>query len=525
MNKKCISLLLFGYMAIAGMYAQEPRVYQAPLFDEEWSEPTLYPDRIVLSLGENPATTASATWRTASEIDTAFAEIAIATAAPKFWRNAKTLKASTTTFDGTNVLTAGLISNYHSVEFSDLQPDTTYAYRVGDGKRWSEWIQFRTASTSKDTPFSFLYVGDTQNFILELWSRLIREGYKKAPEASFIIHAGDLVNNAHREQEWQEWFDAGGWIHATLPAFPIPGNHEYRPLNEVEQANRVRSLSAQWKSQFTLPQNGPEGLEETVYYMDYQDTRIIGLNSNEQYEKQTEWLEDILSKTTQKWKVVTFHHPLFSASQGRDNPKLRALWKPLFDKYKVDLVLQGHDHSYARGRVSPGENVLDGVNLRDQTGTVYVVSVSGGKMYGLRPNAWEGWDAERDRAAENTQLFQVITIAGDSLSFESYTAIGELYDAFDLLKIPNAPNKFIERKQEAIPARRFDNTIPYQDPLPEEVERMLLERHKGFEVDRVSYVKENDFVGYRVQMEKGNEEIHLVLDSKGKILEEVFEKD
>ncbi len=525
MNKALLLSIVFGLMILPGAQSQEPRVYEAPLFEEEWSTPTRYPDRIVLSLGENPATTASVTWRTNTEIDTAFAEIAIATAAPKFWRNARTLKANTTTFDGSKVLTAGLISNYHSVVFSDLQADTTYAYRVGDGKRWSEWIQFRTASASKDKSFSFLYVGDTQNFILELWSRLIREGYKKAPDASFIIHAGDLVNNAHREQEWQEWFDAGGWIHATLPAFPIPGNHEYRPLNATEQANRIRSLSAQWNSQFTLPQNGPEGLKETVYYMDYQDTRIIGLNSNEEYEKQTKWLEEVLATTTQKWKVVTFHHPLFSASAGRDNPKLRELWKPLFDKYKVDLVLQGHDHSYARGRVSPGENVLEGVNLRDQTGTVYVVSVSGGKMYGLRPNAWEGWEAERDRAAENTQLFQVITIAGDSLSFESYTAVGELYDAFDLIKTPNAPNQFIERKQEAIPARRFDNTIPYQDPLPEEVERMLLERHKGFEVDRVAYVKEGDFLRYRVQLEKGDEEVNLVLDSDGRILEEVIEKD
>jgi len=59
-----------------------------------------------------------------------------------------------------------------------------------------------------------LYVGDAQNYILELWSRLIREGYKKAPDASFVIHAGDLVNNAHSEQQWQEWFDAGGWIHS-----------------------------------------------------------------------------------------------------------------------------------------------------------------------------------------------------------------------------------------------------------------------------------------------------------------------
>lgn len=513
----CFSVLTFGF-------AQEPRIYQPPEFDIEWSKPSLYPDRIVLNLGANPEKTASVTWRTSTEITTAYAEIAVATAAPKFWRNAETLTANTVEFDGSDIATAEMISHYHAATFTNLIPNTTYAYRVGDGKRWSEWFQFKTASSDINKPFSFLYLGDAQNFILELWSRLIREGYKKAPDASFIIHAGDLVNNAHREQEWQEWFDAGGWIHAMLPSFPIPGNHEYRALNEEEQKSNIRSLSAQWKHQFTLPDNGPEGLEETAYYMDYQDTRIIGLNSNEQHEKQAAWVEDILSKTTQKWKVITFHHPLFSASDGRDNEALRNLWKPIFDKYNVDIVLQGHDHSYARGRVSPN-NVLDGVNLRDQTGTVYVVSVSGGKMYGLRPNGWEGWEAKQDKAAENTQLFQVITVADNKLSFESYTAVGELYDAFDLLKKQGAPNTFIERKQEGIASRRFDNTIPYQDQLPEEFIQLLSKRHRGFDFDRVTYVKEGAFFGYRVQMEKGDKKIKLLLDRTGKILEEITEKD
>ena len=222
--------LLFG-----SVLGQEPRVYKAPEFDVAWSQPSVYPDRIVLNLGEDPSTTASVTWRSVPEVKKGFAEIAIATGSPKFWRRAKTIEAATTTFDGSDIPTAGFISNYHSVTFSDLQPGTVYAYRVGDGKRWSEWIQFRTASSSKTAPFSFLYVGDTQNFILELWARLIREGYKKAPDASFIIHAGDLVNNAHREQEWQEWFDAGGWIHSSLPSFPVAGNHEYRPLSEAEK--------------------------------------------------------------------------------------------------------------------------------------------------------------------------------------------------------------------------------------------------------------------------------------------------
>lgn len=501
-------------------HSQEQRPYQEPFFGDEWSKPSEHPDRIVVNFGEDPATTASVTWRTAPIINEAFAEIAIATGAPKFWRNAKTVTAKTTTFDASAIETAKVVANYHSATFNDLQPNTTYAYRVGDGNRWSEWIQFKTASDNPEDSFSFLYVGDTQNFILELWSRLIREGYKTAPDASFIIHAGDLVNNAHREQEWEEWFIAGGWIHSSLPSFPVPGNHEYRPLNDEEAKNKIRSLSAQWKPQFTLPENGPEGLKESVYYMDYQNTRVIGLNSNEQTEKQAKWVDELLSNTSQKWKVVTFHHPLFSASEGRDNEELRNLWKPIFDKHKVDLVLQGHDHSYARGRVSPGDNVLDGVNLRDKTGTVYVVSVSGGKMYKLRPNAWEGWEADRNRAAENTQLFQVITIEDDKLSFESFTAIGELYDAFDLVKKPNEPNSFVERKDEGINARRFDNTIPYQDTLPENLKEIIFKQYKGHQLNRVSFVKEDGVTGYRVRIRNDKQSVNLFIDQSGKILDE-----
>lgn len=166
------------------------------------------------------------------------AEIALADGAPKFWRNGKVLTARTATMDAMKISTAEVIANYHSVTFADLLPDTMYAYRVGDGEHWSEWFQFRTASKSPK-PFSFLYVGDAQNFILELWSRLIREGFRKAPDARFIIHAGDLVNNAHSERQWHEWHMAGGWLHGMLASVPVPGNHEYSSYSAADEEKRV----------------------------------------------------------------------------------------------------------------------------------------------------------------------------------------------------------------------------------------------------------------------------------------------
>ncbi len=518
------SLFFFLFVGLFSTLYGQQRAYKVPQFAKDWGKPGQHPDHIILNYGQNPATSASVTWRTAQEIAVGYAEIAVATAAPKFWRNAKTIKAKTEVLDASEVKDASVISNYHSVTFEDLQAQTVYAYRVGDGKIWSEWIQFKTAA-DREAPFSFLYVGDAQNYILELWSRLIREGYRKGPDASFIIHAGDLINHAHSEREWHEWFTAGGWIHRMLPSILVPGNHEYGSLS-TESIDR--KLSVQWNPQFTLPENGIEGLEETNYYIDHQGMRIIALNSLEKFEEQTEWLEKVLADNPNKWTVVTYHHPLYSASDGRANDELRSLWKPLFDKYKVDLALQGHDHSYARGRVEPylaegEENVLDGLNMRDYTGTVYVVSVSGGKMYTLRSNAWDDWDeAERDRAAENTQLVQLIDVDGDKLSYQSFTATGELYDAFDLIKQPDGkPNKFIERRGYAIDERRHDNTISYDDQLPPDVKTEIEKKYESYEIVSVRLVDNAEHKGYYAQLRDGRNRLDLTISSSGEILKAI----
>lgn len=429
-------------------------------------QPQVQPDRIALTFSGDPATTQSVTWRTDYTIDEAYAEVAIATGAPKFWRNAQRYTAKTERMDASEIDRANIIAHYHSVTFTNLSPDTLYAYRVGNGEYWSEWFHFRTAS-QEAKPFAFLYVGDAQNDIMSLWSRLIRASYSKVPDARFIIHAGDLVNRAHSEQDWGEWFHAGSFIHSMIPSVPVPGNHEYQPYNEQDDKADIRRLSAQWRPQFTLPENGPDSLKETSYYLDYQGVRIIALNSNERREEQVPWVDSVLANNPNKWTIATFHHPVYSASGRRDNKSLRESWKPVFDRHGVDLALQGHDHSYARGRTPAASiNVMEGANALDaSTGTVYVVSVSGGKMYNLKPNGWESYGVKRDRAAENTQLFQVIRIEGDTLHYEAYTAVGELYDAFDLIKgkgEDGRPNQFVERSQEAIPERRFKNTIPYK---------------------------------------------------------------
>jgi 3',5'-cyclic AMP phosphodiesterase CpdA len=442
------TLMLIGLAAGVTALAAGATVIQnldAPPADAgyEWNAATPWPDRIILTWSQDPATTQSVTWRTDTTVTRPLAEVALATSAPGFVHLASQVQAETETLDARDVDMANVKVNYHSATFTGLIPDTLYAYRVGDGERWTEWFQFRTASAQPE-PFAFLYFGDAQNDILSLWSRGIRQAYAQAPDARFIVHAGDLVNRAHADREWGEWFRAGGHIHAMVPSLPAPGNHEYRGLTEQDEEAGGEQLAVFWQPQYTLPLNGAAGLDpETTYFIDYQGVRVVVLNSDQDKQAQAAWLEKVLSDNPQKWTITTHHHPIFSSASDRDNAELRAAWKPIYDRHGVDLVLQGHDHTYARGRT---RNVSDGVNLRDdETGVVYVVSVGGRKQYQFKPTRWDNYEAELDRRAENTQLFQVIRVAGDTLIFQAYTATGQLYDAFDLVKQDGRPNRFIDR--------------------------------------------------------------------------------
>ena len=390
------------------------------------ARPGILPDRVVMTWADDPTTTQAVTWRTSTDVPRGLAEITVADDGPDLEANSRQLVAVTQALK-TDINTA----HFHTVKFEQLTPKTRYAYRVGDGVNWSEWFQFSTASTEPE-PFSFIYFGDAQNDLRSRWSRVIREAYRDAPKAKFMLHAGDLINRAQSDAEWDEWCAAGAWMNAMVPSVPVVGNHEMTKIDGVS------SVSQHWRPQFALPENGPPELTETCYTVVCQGVRIIGLDSNRETEIQVKWLDQVLTDNKEKWVICTFHHPLFSTGKGRDNSALRALWKPILDKHRVDLVLQGHDHSYGRtGLQTPTgqSNLSTGVNVSDMfSGTVYVVSVSGPKMYNVQNHPF------MSRTAEDTQLYQIIHIDADKLHYEAYTAAGKLYDAFTLQKQPDAVN-------------------------------------------------------------------------------------
>ncbi len=377
------------------------------------------PDRIILNLTATPSESQAVTWRTKVRLDDPKAWIAEVADSPYLKENIKTINVET---EKTKVGKEEFVYHYSAV-FKDLKPDILYAYQVGTGKNKSEWNQFKTAGNSNE-PFKFVYFGDPQEEIKSKCSRIFRAAYKKAPDASFWLFVGDLVDNGGRDEEWEELFYGFGWIPGMTPMILLPGNHEYPDKRFVKGRNY--KLFHLWRHQFTLPENGPKSLEETVYFIDYQGVRFVMLNGNEKLEEQAIWLDSILSENSQSWTIVGIHQPIYSTAKFRNDSKQQALLVPVFDKHSVDLVLQGHDHTYSRTyKMKAGSRVGE-----NEKGTVYVISVSGPKFYPVKTHC-KGIMAKLETGK---QLFQVIQIDHDRLIYESFDVTGDLHDSFKIKK-------------------------------------------------------------------------------------------
>lgn len=176
-----------------------------------------------------------------------------------------------------------------------------------------------------------------------------------------------------------------------------------------------------------LMENGPDDVEkERAYAFEYSNALFVILDTNIDAASQTEWLDRTLEESKATWKFAVYHHPAYSSAPARDNADIRKLWGELFDKHHVDVALQGHDHAYLRTYPMKDGKRVDSA----KDGTIYVVSVSGTKMYKQDKRDYTEF------GMTNTPTFQVLDlmISGDRLLYRAYDIDGNLKDEFSIEK-------------------------------------------------------------------------------------------
>jgi 3',5'-cyclic AMP phosphodiesterase CpdA len=433
---------------------------EAPSSTEE--APRTGVERLVLNPAATPRTAQTFTWRT--EGDAASGEVRIREVGADGWRS---VDASGRDVGDHTAFTATA---------DELEPGTESEYEVVAGAARSEVFTFTTPG-EPDDEWSFVWFGDAQQGLTDVWPQVVDRAFRAHPDAELSVHSGDLVEIGGDAQLWEDWFARMGEHARTANLLAAPGNHEYTE----------DPLLTGWKANFEYPANGPEprhldadgdphleahaehmatALRGTAWFADHRNARFVVLNSTRDQaetlmtaddlppceaacpdpttlwlDMQAAWLDEVLRENPQPWTVVVLHHPLFSVSEGRDEPDLRDAWLPVIERHDVDLVLNGHDHAYARGHM----NADLGARLR-LDGAVFAVSSAGSKYYALAPdgeNVWSRNGATQVTRAANVSAFQAITIDGNELRYESVVGalgdsppdgleVGDLLDGFTL---------------------------------------------------------------------------------------------
>ena len=438
-RRAALALVLAALVAPAFAQAtgeNEPNV-QVPAGSARYL-PDAMPDRIIATPSADASTGFAVNWRTNAQVDAPLLQIALAGDSPDVGMP-REVRATTTAYT-----LDGRAAHVHRADVDGLQPGTLYMFRVQGQGAWSGWRQLRTAAAA-GKPLTLLYFGDSQNKNLSHVGRVMREAMRHAPDALMALHAGDHQSNATVDNEWGEMFEALGDLPSVMLVAPAVGNHEYwEEFEDTPQERRV--LGDHWRAGFALPRNGAGGAHtrDTTYWFDVQGVRVAVLDGTSALDlgsadEQARWLEGVLAGNPNPWSIVLIHQPVYSPRGREASNAIKAALQPVIERHGVDLVLQGHDHTYGR-RSGDG---------RGQALPQYVVTVSGPKQYRLSDEARRTMDP----TAEDTQLFQVLRIDGQRLRYQARTATGRLYDDFEIVRAADGRKTMREIRQGRIGLR------------------------------------------------------------------------
>ncbi|URN92993.1 MAG: metallophosphoesterase family protein [Candidatus Pristimantibacillus lignocellulolyticus] len=306
----------------------------------------------------------------------------------------------------------------YSVKLDSLEEDKSYTYRVGgaDKKLRSDNAVFNIYHADQEQ-FSFIHVTDSQGETendFKIWGQTLDKAIKTLPEAQFIVHSGDLTEDPNVEQQWK-WFFQFSKSMMGLPFMPTTGNHEQ--LNEEPTS---------YHSHFTLPLNGADKLiAETSYYFEYSNLLYISMNTEADIDEQTSWLEQVLEEHPQKWIVVSMHRGVYGGSRFKEADD----WVKLFDKYGVELVLQGHNHEYSRSFPLIDGEAVEGQSDDITEGTVYVTMNASGTKFNekKKDKKYQAVHFQND-----LQMFGTVSVSSTELIYNAYDINGDLLDTFTI---------------------------------------------------------------------------------------------
>ena len=314
---------------------------------------------------------------------------------------------------------------YNQATLANLEENTKYVYRVVNGDQVSKIYDFTTKDF--DGSYNFIFAGDPQigasgsaSKDTEGWDKTLSDSINKF-NPNFILSAGDQVNTASDENQYSGYLD-----HEELTSVPQAttiGNHD--------------SSSNAYTQHFNLPNQTAKGetAAGTDYWYVYNNTLFMNINTNNTStaEHKAFMKEAIKENQDVRWKVVVFHHSVYSvASHSVESSilKRREELTPVFDDLGIDVVLMGHDHVYVRSNMMKGMKVSqeteDLTSVTDPEGILYLTanSASGSKYYDIKTNISTDFVAKMDQSKQRS-------ISNIEVSENSFKVTTYLYNSND----------------------------------------------------------------------------------------------
>ncbi|WP_410810778.1 fibronectin type III domain-containing protein [Micromonospora sp. 067-2] len=300
--------------------------------------------------------------------------------------------ASAVSFDAVGAANTSTTGFNRHATISNLHEKTAYSYRVGAEGNWSPAYAFKTQDFEGD--YDFLFFGDPQigssgDRLKDQagWEETLKVATAANPNAELLVSGGDHVESANDEGQWDS-FLAPDQLR-QVPFVATIGNHDVGGKS-YEQHHFTPNTDR------TAPyyDNGnPAGAKSGGdYWFTYKDVLFIDINSNSySTTKQTgggdaahvAYITDVVNKhgAEAKWKVLVYHHSIYSPashSTDADNKDRREDFTTAFSNLGIDMVLQGHDHSYSRSyAIKNGQKA----NPAEQPGAAQVYPGPGGVIY------------------------------------------------------------------------------------------------------------------------------------------------